>query len=141
MPSNIFATTGTNVSVVIISKENITGNVLLMDASKLGTTVKEGKNQKTLLSPEEEQKIIDTFNKTEAKDDFSVVVSFDQIKEKGYSFSAGQYFDVKAIYVELTPEEFNTKIDAFMSNLDKLFVESKKMEEGIKKQLVGLKYE
>jgi type I restriction enzyme M protein len=45
MPSNIFATTGTNVSVLFIDKAN-QGDVVLIDASNLGTKVKEGKNQK-----------------------------------------------------------------------------------------------
>jgi type I restriction enzyme M protein len=56
MPSNIFATTGTNVSILFIDKANTKGDIVLMDASKMGTTVKEGKNQKTLLSPEEEDR-------------------------------------------------------------------------------------
>ena len=46
MPSNIFATTGTNVSVLFLDKEN-KEDVVLIDASKLGENVKEGKNQKT----------------------------------------------------------------------------------------------
>src|SRR3989338_1592720 len=50
MPSNIFATTGTNVSVLFIDKSNTSGKVILMDASKLGETIKDGKNQKTILS-------------------------------------------------------------------------------------------
>lgn len=141
MPSNIFATTGTNVSVLFIDRENTKGEIVLMDASKLGTTVKEGKNQKTLLSPEEEQQIIDTFNKREAKEDFSVVVSYDQIKEKNYSFSAGQYFEVKIEYTDITPEQFSKKMDEYKKNLDELFVESKNLEGEIKKQLNGLKYE
>ena len=41
MPSNIFATTGTNVSILFIDKANKKGEIVLMDASKLGTTVKE----------------------------------------------------------------------------------------------------
>ncbi len=45
MPSNIFATTGTNVSILFIDKKN-KGDVVLIDASNLGTKVKEGKNQK-----------------------------------------------------------------------------------------------
>lgn len=91
MPSNIFATTGTNVSILFIDNANKKGNIVLMDASKLGTTVKEGKNQKTLLSHEEEQRIISTFNKHEAVEDFSVVVSYEEIADKNYSFSAGQF--------------------------------------------------
>lgn len=141
MPSNIFATTGTNVSVVFIDKDNTKGDIVLMDASKLGTTVKEGKNQKTLLSPEEEQLIIYTFNKHEAKEDFTVVVSYDQIKEKNYSYSAGQYFDVKIEYNDITALEFASKMNSFKTNLNNLFAESHTLEEEIKKQLGGLYYE
>ncbi len=141
MPSNIFATTGTNVSILFIDNENKKGDIVLMDASKLGTTVKDGKNQKTLLSNDEEQKIINTFNKHEAVEDFTVVVSYEQIVEKNYSFSAGQYFDVKIEYTDITPEEFATKMEGFKSNLDALFAESKTLEKEIQKQLNGLKYE
>ncbi len=141
MPSNIFATTGTNVSILFIDNANKKGDIVLMDASKLGTTVKEGKNQKTLLSHEEEQKIINTFNKHEAIEDFTVVLSYEQIKEKNYSFSAGQYFEVKIEYTDITPAEFETKMNSFKTNLDSLFVESKTLENEIQKQLNGLKYE
>ena len=141
MPSNIFATTGTNVSILFIDNANKKGDIVLMDASKLGTIVKEGKNQKTLLSPEEEQKIIQTFNNHEAIEDFTVVVSYDQIKEKNYSFSAGQYFEVKIEYTDITPAEFEAKMKAFQANLDNLFSESKELEKEIQQQLKGLKYE
>ena len=139
MPSNIFATTGTNVSILFLDKANTKGDIVLMDASKLGTTVKEGKNQKTLLSPEEEQRIINTFNNHEAVEDFTVVVSYEQIKEKNYSFSAGQYFEVKIEYTDITPDEFEAKMKAFQSNLDNLFSESKELEKEIQQQLNGLK--
>jgi type I restriction enzyme M protein len=141
MPSNIFATTGTNVSILFLDKENTKGDIVLMDASKLGTTVKEGKNQKTLLSPEEEDYIIDTFNKHEAKEDFSVVVSYDDIKDKNYSLSAGQYFEVKIEYTDITPEEFAAKIKTFESNLESLFAESKTFEIEIQNNLKVIKYD
>jgi len=141
MPSNIFATTGTNVSVLFIDKSNTKGDIVLMDASKLGTTVKEGKNQKTLLSSDEEQKIISTFNLHKAVEDFTVVVSYDQIKGKNYSFSAGQYFEVKIVYVEITPAEFKEKMNGFKKKIDELFSESKNLEVELKTQLNNLKYE
>lgn len=141
MPSNIFATTGTNVSILFLDKANTKGDIVLMDASKLGTTVKDGKNQKTLLTEDEEQLIIETFNKHEAKEDFSVVVSYEQIKEKNYSFSAGQYFEVKIEYTDITPEEFDSKMNGFKANLNNLFAESRTLEKEIQKQLNGLSYE
>ena len=141
MPSNIFATTGTNVSILFIDKTNTKGDIVLMDASKLGTKVKEGKNQKTVLSHEEEQTIINTFNQHETVEDFTVVVSYDDIKAKNYSFSAGQYFDVKIEYTDISPAEFEAKMTGFKTNLDKFFAESSDLEIEIKKQLAGLKYE
>jgi len=141
MPSNIFATTGTNVSILFLDKANTKGEIVLMDASKLGTTVKEGKNQKTLLSEEEERRIISTFNLHQATDDFSVVVSYEQIKDKNYSFRAGQYFDVKIEYVDLSPAEFAAKMDGYKKNLDALFAESQKLENEIQKNIEGLNYE
>lgn len=141
MPSNIFATTGTNVSILFLDKTNTKGDIVLMDASKLGTTVKEGKNQKTLLSPQEEDYIIDTFNQHEAKEDFSVVVSYDDIKAKNYSLSAGQYFEVKIEYTDISPKEFEDKMNAFETNLSVLFSESKTLEMEIQNNLKGLRYE
>ena len=141
MPSNIFATTGTNVSVIFIDKENRDGKVVLMDASKLGTKVKEGTNQKTVLSSEEEQEIIDAFHNKEQIEDLSVVVDYEEIKEKNYSFSAGQYFEIKIEYTDITAEEFENKISEYQKNLDEMFSQSKKLEKEVKDNLKKLKYE
>jgi type I restriction enzyme M protein len=67
-----------------------------------------------------------------------VVVSYDDIKAKNYSFSAGQYFDVKIEYTDISPAEFEAKMTGFKTNLDKLFAESGNLEIEIKKQLAGL---
>lgn len=142
MPSNIFATTGTNVSILFLDKENKDGKVILMDASKLGTKEKvDGKNQRTVLSKDEIDRIIDTFNAGKAEDDFCVAVSYKDIEQKKLSFSAGQYFEVKIEYVELTPEEFAEKMNGFTSRLDELFAESRRLEDEIKMQLGRVKYE
>lgn len=140
MPSNIFATTGTNVSILFIDDANKEG-VVLVDASNLGTKVKDGKNQKTLLSEAEEDRIIATFNSKAAVEDFSVVVSYADIAAKNYSLSAGQYFEVKIEYADLTPAQFAAKLQGFTDNLDKLFKESAELENEIRKQLAGLRYE
>lgn len=140
MPSNIFATTGTNVSILFLDKDNRDGNVVLMDVSKLGTKEKvDGKNQRTVLSQEEITKIIDTFNSGESVDDFCVAVSYKDIEEKKLSFSAGQYFEIKIEHVELTPEEFAEKINGFTTRLDELFAESRRLEDEIKQQLGRVK--
>ena len=68
------------------------------------------------------------------------MVSYVHIKEKNYSFSAGQYFDVRVEYTDITPEEFTAKMDGFRNNLDAHFTNSASLEKEIKKQLDGLKY-
>lgn len=140
MPSNIFATTGTNVSVLFLDKNN-KEDVVLIDASNLGTTVKEGKNQKTVLSSIEEDKIIETFNKKEAIDDFSVVVKYDEIEAKNYSLSAGQYFEIKIEYVDISEGEFQNEILKKQSDLKGLFEKSKELENNIISNLKSLGYE
>jgi len=140
MPSNIFATTNTNVSILFIDGSN-KEDVVLIDASNLGTKVKDGKNQKTVLSAMEEDKIIATFNRKKAIEGLSVVVSYADIANKNYSLSAGQYFDVEIEYTELSTCEFNAKMQKFAENLEGLFTESHKLELEINKQLTGLKYE
>lgn len=137
MPSNIFATTGTNVSILFIDKGNRDG-VVLIDASALGTKVKEGKNRKTLLSHAEEQRIVETFNAREAVEDFSVVVSHDEIAAKNYSLSAGQYFEVKIEYSDLTPAEFAEMIGSYQANLAQMFGQSRELEGEIADALAGL---
>jgi len=138
MPSNIFATTGTNVSILFIDATN-KGDVILIDASNLGEKIKEGKNQKTLLSPEEESRIIKTFNDKEFVEDFSVVVSYDDITAKNYSLSAGQYFDVKVEHVAITPKQFEKELTERRERLKGLFGASRKIELEIERQLGGLK--
>ncbi len=140
MPSNIFATTGTNVSVIFIDK-NAGENITLVDASKLGEKIKEGKNQRTILSKEEEQKIVEAFSTGDDVDDFSVHPSYEAVKEKGYSLSAGQYFDIKIDHVDISPEEFQNRINGYKNELNELFSESDELKRKIVDNFGKLKYE
>lgn len=141
MPSNIFANTGTNVSVIFIDKARTENDkdVIMIDASKLGEKRKEGKNQRTVLRDSEIKKIIDTYINRETCDDFSMKPAIEEIKEKNYSFSAGQYFEVKIEYVDISEEEFLNKMNAYRSALDKKFSESHRLESEIMSQIGGLK--
>ena len=105
-----------------------TDKVVLIDASKLGEEYKDGNNQKRRLRDFEIDKIVDTFLNKEAVDDFSVAVTYDEIKEKKYSLSAGQYFDVKIEYVELSQDEFNARMSAYAEKLQEYFAEGDKTE-------------
>lgn len=141
MPSNVFANTGTNVSVLFFDKSATTDKVILVDASKLGEEYKDANGlKKVRLSDDEIEKIVTTFQNKEAVDDFSVAVTYDEIKEKRYSLSAGQYFDIKIDYVDITEEEFNQRMTDYKTELTQQFAESHRLEEEIMKQLDALKF-
>lgn len=141
MPSNVFANTGTNVSVLFFDNSRTTDKVVLIDASKLGEEYKDGNNQKRRLRDFEIDKIVDTFLNKEAVEDFSVAVTYDEIKAKKYSLAAGQYFDVKIEYVELTEDEFNAKMAEYTANLQNFFAEGNALQQEIMGQLKKVKYE
>ncbi|MCQ2106511.1 MAG: type I restriction-modification system subunit M [Fibrobacter sp.] len=144
MPSNVFANTGTNVSVLFFDKigaKSDNDKITLVDASKLGQEYKDANGlKKVRLEDDEIEKIVKTFRNTEAVEDFSVVVSYSEVKEKGYSLSAGQYFDIKIDYVDISEEEFNSQMAADTAELQKMFEESHKLEDEINKQLASLKF-
>lgn len=128
MPSKIFATTGTNVSVLFFDKSGSQDKVVLIDASNMGYEEKDGNNLRTFLKPTEIDSIVETFLNKDAKEDFSVVVTHDEIKNKNYSLSAGQYFDVKIEYDPITDEEYRSRISSFKQNLTKLFNSARDLE-------------
>jgi type I restriction enzyme M protein len=141
MPSNVFADTGTNVSVVFFDKSSASDKVILVDASKLGEDYQDANNNKKhRLLPNEVELIVKTFREKENVDGLSVAVTYDEIKEKGYSLSAGQYFDIKIDYVDITEEEFNSRMAEYKSNLSEMFAESHRLEAEIMQQLDSLKF-
>lgn len=135
MPSGVFATTGTNVSVLFFDNARNHNNVILIDASKMGEEYKDNNGlKKKRLTDEEINQIVDTFSNQKEIEDFSVIVTYEDLKEK-YSLAAGQYFEVKIEYIPLTEEEFNEKINSYKTELKALFKEgedlSKKILEGL----------
>ncbi len=146
MPSNVFATTGTNVSVVFLQKpkqgeDSSQRKVTLIDASKLGEEYKEGNNQKRRLLPAEIDQIVNTFANQEAKDGFSAIVNYEQLQEKGNMLSAGLYFDIQIEYEDITPNEFKNRINGYTTKLTMLFEESRVLEANIISHLNSLKIE
>jgi type I restriction enzyme M protein len=141
MPSNVFATTGTNVSVLFFDNAKTAGKVVLIDASKMGEEYKDGNNQKRRLRDYEIDQIVNTFLNQITIDDFSVAVTYDEIITKKYSLSAGQYFDLKIEYAELTQDEFHDKMSECIERLQTLFNEGEVLQDEIIEQLKKVKYE
>lgn len=110
MPSNIFATTGTSVSIIFIDKTKSDEKVMLMDASNLGTKVSLEDGQRTVLSADENAKIISFFKGRVEEPEFSALVNNELITKNGYSIQAGQY-------VKLHDEKSENDIDETIANL------------------------
>ena len=154
MPPNIFANTPTSVSVLFLDKaqsidpsdadaveSNADDTVILIDASHLGHTVKEGGNQRTVLTHEEEKQVIEAFTNKTGISDFSVVVRHADIAETDYSISPGQYFPVKMDKVPITAEEYNAAMEEKQSTLAEYFKASATLNEKILENLGELTYE
>lgn len=141
MPSNVFANTGTNVSVVFFDNSRKHDKVILIDASKMGEEYQEGNNKKVRLTDAEIDTIVDAFTNQKSIDDFSVAVSFDKLIEKKNSLAAGQYFDVKFDRIDVSKEDFEATIQKYCVSLKEKFVFGRRIEDEILEQLGGLKYE
>ena len=113
----------------------------IVDASKLGKEYKDTNGlKKVRLENDEIDKIVNAFRNAQPIDDFSAVVSYAAVKAKGYSLSAGQYFDIKIDYVDITEDEFNAQMKADMDELESMFAESHRLEDEIRLQLKSLKF-
>lgn len=141
MPSNIFATTGTNVSVIFLDKSIESNEVILVDASKLGTKVKDGKNQRTILSNDELNLIVNSINNKTIIDDFSSLVDVDKIKLNKYSFSAGQYFELIIEYSDITENQFYDRLDDLTKIIEKVTIENNQLNNELMKLLKEIEYE
>ena len=140
MPSNVFANTGTNVSVVFFDKSGENDSVILIDASSLGEEYKEGKNKKRRLTDSEIEKIIDAYQNKSDIDNFSICVSYDDVDKKGGSLSAGQYFGVSVKYFDITKDEFDRKINGYINTIEACTSAGKDANDRILDLLKGVRY-
>lgn len=142
MPANIFATTGTNVSIIFLDKtRKCDDDVILIDASDLGKKIKLDDGQRTILSVKDEQLIVNTFKAMKKEDDFSMVVTMEQIKDKGYSLNVGQYFSVKIERIDILPEQYKQKMTSHIKTMDILTSQNRDIDKEIHQLLEELKYE
>ena len=132
MPPNIFATTGTNVSILFIDKNNKDEKIILIDASKLGKAVKEGKNKKLYYQVRKTNILLILLIKIKKLKTFSCLVTHNEIENKRFNFNAGTYFKIKIKYTDITNEEFENKKIYFLKNYHILQNESKSLEKKLK---------
>ncbi len=132
MPSNIFANTGTNVSILFLDASKSQESIFLIDGSKLGTPIKDGKNLRTVLSQDEEELLIESFLNRSESPDFAVLVPNALVSENDFSLNAGRYFQSKfhADSVQ-TSSEVIEEIDLLWRSLEEDFKIAKSFEKKI----------
>ena len=141
MPSNIFANTGTNVSILFLDSSKEYDKAILIDASNLGEKIKvDGKNQRTVLRENEITSIIDTFNHEAEIEDFSIYVSYDRIRGNKNSLSASQYFAFKLPEVAMTEEEFGEKVNTTLDEIDATLSTCADLDKQLRDIMGGLKW-
>ena len=119
LPEKLFYGTGIPAAILIFKKKKTDEKVLFIDASREFTA---GKNQ-NLLSTDNIEKIVNTFNKRKNVDKYAYLASRDEIAENDYNLNIPRYVD--------TFEE-EEEID---------LVAVRKKREALKQQLVELETE
>lgn len=140
MPKDIFTNTGTQVAVLFIDKSCEQNEVILVDASNLGTRYKEEKKKKTILSSNETKLIEETFLNFASVNDFSVIVPLEKVKNKQYSFAAGQYFNSEIERKVITEKGIEALFDGFSDSFQSLSQNSPINEKKMKANFESLKY-
>lgn len=129
MPTNIFATTNTNVSLLFIDKtrsscEDV--DVMFIDASMLGEKIKVDDVQKTNLRDFEVELIVNNFFNRINKNEFSKKVCLDEIKNNNNLLKPGLYFDLNYEDVgNYTPNLENEKqiMELKLESIRRVYVE------------------
>ncbi len=129
MPPNVFANTPTSVSVLFFDKSKANDKVILIDGTKLGEDYQEDGLKKHRLLEDEIDRIVNVFQNKITEENFSVAVTYEEIKQRNYFLTAGQFFDVKIEYQDITEDEYREEISAITKQLKKLFDASKKFED------------
>lgn len=132
MPSNIFATTGTSVSIIFIDKAKDNDNVMLIDGSNLGKKIKFDEGQRTVLNEKETKKLISYFKEKIEEPEFSVLVRNSKLRDNKYSIQAGQYVELKE---EILNFDIDERLGELKEDILQTFEKSKVISEKIKKNI------
>lgn len=119
LPEKLFFGTGIPAAILIFKKQKTDKNVLFIDASR---EFKSGKNQNQL-TPENIQKVIDTYKARETTDKYSYLASFDEIKENDFNLNIPRYVDTFEEEAEIDLVAVRTERLALKTELSALEVQ------------------
>ena len=117
------------------------GEVLFIDARRLGALIPGSRKQKTLSEEDIERiaapyRLFKTKAKPEAEQGFCAVATIDEIRERRYALTPGRY--VGSPESEEDEEAWEEKLPRLKAKLAEEFAESRKLEAKIKKALESL---
>ncbi len=142
MPSNIFANTGTNVSILFIDKSKKNQTIFLIDATKLGRMIKtDDKNERRFLSKNDEKLIFETFKSKDIISNFSIEVKSEDVIKKNFSLNPGLYFPITITPSNFSKDEIKDKVNVFKKKIIGLRKESADISKLIDENLDKIKYE
>jgi len=90
LPEKLFFGTDISAAILLFKKQKTDNKVLFIDASR------EFKSNKSLnqLTPENIQKVIDTYKARKTTDKYSYLATFDEIKENEFNLNISRYVDI-----------------------------------------------
>tara|TARA_B100002051_G_C16735743_1_gene641098 strand:+ start:427 stop:2106 length:1680 start_codon:yes stop_codon:yes gene_type:complete len=145
MPRNIFATTGTIVSILFINKEKQGNEIRLVNAESFGELEKlkvDNKQvEKIKLSLEDSEKIISLFKTDKLIEKKAVSVSKEEIIKTGYYFSPLVYLPIDSEHEEISKHDLSELISNTLKNLNDYSSKSKKLDLEIEKMLKEIKFD
>lgn len=145
LPGQLFYTTGIPVSLWILRKgksEAAKGKILFIDARKLGYMVDRRVRE---LSEDDIQKIASTYQNWRQGKEYKDIQGFckeetlEKIAEEDYILTPGRYVGIAEQKEDEEP--FEEKMSKLTSELEKLFDESIKLQNEIKKNLATIGFE
>jgi len=119
LPEKLFYGTGIPAAILIFKKQKDDENVLFIDASR---EFKAGKNQ-NLLTAENIQKIVETYQARESVDKYAYLATHDEIKENDYNLNIPRYVDTFEEEEEIDLMAVRKEREALKQQLNELEVE------------------
>ncbi|MGY6172447.1 N-6 DNA methylase [Candidatus Mycoplasma pogonae] len=123
LPDKLFYTTGIPATIWFFNNNKKTDNILLIDASKMGTLIKKSLKELTNLDIEKIKHVYDQFVETGNvnEKEFAKTVSKKEVEENDFVLVPGRY--IENLEEKINEEELYAEITELSNEIKSLFVE------------------
>lgn len=126
LPSNLFFGTSIATCIMVLKKNKADNKTLFIDATK--ECIKVTNNNK--LTPENIDRIVNTFADRKEEPHFSHLASYEEIKENGYNLSVSTYVEAEDTREKIDIVQLNSEIakivareEVLRAEIDKIILE------------------